>query len=75
MNARRLLEPVRQHGFTADRDVPAYRVCPNAGNLTRVAEEVAEGEGTRVDDPVRAAVWLRLFGFSEPTFVCTGRWE
>lgn len=33
---------MRRHGFTADRDEPPYRVCPNAGNLTRVVEGVAE---------------------------------
>ena len=42
MNARRRLDVVRRHGFTADRDVPAYRACPNARNPTRLVAELAE---------------------------------
>jgi hypothetical protein len=48
MNARRRLDVVRRHGFTAHRDIPAYRACPNGGNLARVVEklsEIAESQG------------------------------
>jgi hypothetical protein len=50
MNARSLLDVVRRPGFTADRDIPAYRACPNGGNLARVVEilaEIAESQGSR----------------------------
>jgi hypothetical protein len=49
MNARRRLDVVRRHGFTAHRDIPAYRACPNGGNLAPVVEklsEIAESQGS-----------------------------
>ena len=36
---------MRRHGLAADRDIRAYRACPNVGNLTRVAGETAEFRG------------------------------